>query len=108
MACWMQQWMKLHESGMATPDSRKKFLTNFEDFLDLRLEKGEEIIIGMDTNEPYGKNSNITALCTKLNLAYANHHLHGKDNTLTTYQRGHQQIDFVFATPGLLQGILTA
>eukprot|EP00957_Ditylum_brightwellii_P157698 12003074-Ditylum_brightwellii.AAC.1 len=49
--CWMQQWRALRKQGIATPDPWHQFMKDFEYFLEKRLNKNEEIVLGIDVNE---------------------------------------------------------
>eukprot|EP00957_Ditylum_brightwellii_P172934 13166008-Ditylum_brightwellii.AAC.1 len=69
-------------------------MEDLESFLENRLNKGEELIVGIDINKENAEGADIRRLCTSLDLVDVHHHLHGETEVPTTYQRGKHQLDF--------------
>eukprot|EP00957_Ditylum_brightwellii_P173743 13228114-Ditylum_brightwellii.AAC.1 len=83
-------------------------MEDFESFLEDRLNKGAELIVGIDINEENAEGADIRHLCTNLDLVDVHHHLHGEIDAPSTYQRGKNQLDFLFISSGILPALLTA
>eukprot|EP00957_Ditylum_brightwellii_P128378 9791176-Ditylum_brightwellii.AAC.1 len=66
--CWKQQWRCLRKKGYTNPDPRKIFFKDFNKFVAQRIEKDEELIIGIDTNEVDAPGSDLQKFCTEHNL----------------------------------------
>eukprot|EP00957_Ditylum_brightwellii_P116398 8878708-Ditylum_brightwellii.AAC.1 len=64
----MQQWRALKKKGVAEPDPRTQFMEDFGSFLENRLNRGEELIVGIDINEENAEGADIRRLCTSLDL----------------------------------------
>eukprot|EP00957_Ditylum_brightwellii_P164704 12540370-Ditylum_brightwellii.AAC.1 len=64
----MQQWRALRKKGVDAPDPWAQFMEDFESFLEDRLNKEEELIVGIDINEENAEGADIRRLCTNLDL----------------------------------------
>eukprot|EP00957_Ditylum_brightwellii_P012937 977357-Ditylum_brightwellii.AAC.1 len=62
----------------------------------------------MDANEEDSPTAELRQIMSSLNLIDVHNHLHDKNPAPTTYQRGTQQLDFLFISPGILPSLLTA
>eukprot|EP00957_Ditylum_brightwellii_P051301 3889433-Ditylum_brightwellii.AAC.1 len=83
-------------------------MKDFESFLEERLNKNEEISLGIDINEATLLAAEIHQLASQLDLIDVHHHMHGATPAPPTYKQGKQQLDFTFITPGILAALLTA
>jgi hypothetical protein len=52
---WIQQWALLRETGVKDPDPIKIFYNDLETFITEWTQKGSEIILMLDANEPLGE-----------------------------------------------------
>eukprot|EP00957_Ditylum_brightwellii_P160423 12213013-Ditylum_brightwellii.AAC.1 len=64
----MQQWRALRKKGVKEPDPPLQFMEDFESFLENRLNKGEELIVGIDINKENAEGADIRRLCSSLDL----------------------------------------
>eukprot|EP00957_Ditylum_brightwellii_P111324 8490138-Ditylum_brightwellii.AAC.1 len=71
---------------MSTPDPWHQFIKDFEYFLEERLNKNEEIIIGIDVNEATLPAAEIYQLAHQLDLIDMHHHMHGVTLAPPTYK----------------------
>eukprot|EP00957_Ditylum_brightwellii_P185949 14156678-Ditylum_brightwellii.AAC.1 len=62
--------------GHQNPNPRKLFFCNFTRFIDSRLEKDEELIIGIDANETDVETSDLHKFLTETDLVDAFRHAH--------------------------------
>eukprot|EP00957_Ditylum_brightwellii_P144812 11029962-Ditylum_brightwellii.AAC.1 len=83
-------------------------MKDFEYFLEERLNKNEEIILGIYVNEATSLAAEIQQLACQLDLIDVHHHMHGATPAPPTYKRGKHQLDFTFIMPGILPVLLTA
>eukprot|EP00957_Ditylum_brightwellii_P196160 14945966-Ditylum_brightwellii.AAC.1 len=75
--CWKQQWRYFCKKGHQNPDPRKLFFCDFTQFIDSRLEKDEELIIGIDANETDEETSDLHKFLTDTDLVDACRHTPG-------------------------------
>eukprot|EP00957_Ditylum_brightwellii_P084223 6404187-Ditylum_brightwellii.AAC.1 len=73
-------------------------MTDFESFLEDHLNKNEEIIVGIDINKDDSPKAEIKQLMQHLDMIDVHSHLPGEAKAPSTYQRGKNQLDFIFIT----------
>eukprot|EP00957_Ditylum_brightwellii_P045943 3485328-Ditylum_brightwellii.AAC.1 len=62
----------------------------------------------MDVNEEDSPEAEIKQLMQRLDMIDVHNYLHGETKAPSTYQRGKNQLDFIFITSGILPSLLTA
>jgi hypothetical protein len=101
---WMQQWVLLREEGITDPDPVREFYKDLEKQLMQWKDKGKEILLLIDANEPVGeKPDGLTSIIGKAGLTDLVRHCHPHDDDINTHARGSKQIDFIFGSPNIRQ-----
>eukprot|EP00957_Ditylum_brightwellii_P099041 7543981-Ditylum_brightwellii.AAC.1 len=84
---WKQQWCYFRKKGHQNPDPQKLFYCNFTRFIDSRLEKDKELIIGINANETDEETSNLHKFLRETDLVDAFRHAHLNVTPPNTFQR---------------------
>ena len=101
-----QRAMLVTEGRSANP--RAIFLEDLSDFIQTSQEKGYSIILGLDANETVEKqNSGIRKLAKKHGLVNVLSTLY-PDEQWASHRRGSSTIDFLFASPDVMECITQA
>ena len=102
--------LMLREQGKARKkselDPRKAFCEDLDSFLKQIKEENHEIIIMMDANECiYERASKLRNVMSKHELTDVHRTLHDTNDPeeWRTYNRGSKKIDYIFATPGVVE-----
>eukprot|EP00957_Ditylum_brightwellii_P211251 15365952-Ditylum_brightwellii.AAC.2 len=67
--------------------TRHQFMKDFESFLEERLNKNEEIILGIDVNKATSPGAEIHQLACQLDLIDVHHHMHVTTLAPPTYKQ---------------------
>eukprot|EP00957_Ditylum_brightwellii_P074539 5663510-Ditylum_brightwellii.AAC.1 len=67
-------------------------------------DKGQEMILSLDSNEDLKENGAFKKFTDNLDLIGAYSHMHPTSNPLT-YLRGQKRLDYMLITPGLLPAL---
>eukprot|EP00957_Ditylum_brightwellii_P139610 10640863-Ditylum_brightwellii.AAC.1 len=99
---WTSHWCYFRKKGHQNPDPRKLFFCDFTRFINSRLEKDEELIIGINANETDEVTSNIHKFLTDTDLVNAFRHAHPNVTPPNTFQRSDNCLDYIFITPAII------
>jgi hypothetical protein len=100
----MQQWHYLKDKGIDKPNPRKQMLFDLAARVAEIKERGEEVIIMMDSNESLNDSrAALTKWLQGLGLVDIIAQHHGSNGEPETYNRGTERIDHIFMTPTLAE-----
>jgi hypothetical protein len=104
---YAQQWHILRQKGETTPDPRKSFKKDLDQFLAPHHEEGSEILLLGDFNETIGESIHgIDAIIHKYELIDLMAYHHGIEDKIETYARGNKRIDYAFGTNLLNESVV--
>ena len=103
---WMQEYQALLENGVESPNPRQQILDDLEADIHATREDGEtEIIVCIDANESTRKEgvSKLKLFRENTGLEDIHGYLHSDLEETPTYAEGSKQIDYILASPRVLQ-----
>eukprot|EP00957_Ditylum_brightwellii_P030010 2271497-Ditylum_brightwellii.AAC.1 len=92
----------MRENRATEQDSQKQFLTGFGKFVEERLNKNKELLVGIDVKGDNNEGSNIKMVFEKHDLINAHKYLHGDSISPKTNRSRSHQTDYIMITSGLL------
>ena len=105
---YMQQWTIMRHEGIKNPKPREQFVVDMIKFITEWQEKGYEIVLGMDANEPLGVTRNgIHKIIQENRLTDAHMEKYG-GKIPETYERGKEKIDHILVTERIYTSIRSA
>eukprot|EP00957_Ditylum_brightwellii_P136790 10431024-Ditylum_brightwellii.AAC.1 len=93
------------KKGPCLPRHKEGFLQDFSVFVESCIARGNELIIGMDANDGNQASSDFQKFHRQNNLVDVFTHLHPRATPPHTYQRGNNQIDYIFITPAAIPAL---
>ena len=100
-----QQYSILCRQGRSM-HPREAFILDLREQLKQWRKQGRQIVLAGDFNEHLGnKDSGIAHIADEFGLVDAYHATRGAENELESYHRGFQRIDYVLATPAVINSI---
>eukprot|EP00957_Ditylum_brightwellii_P036228 2744337-Ditylum_brightwellii.AAC.1 len=90
------------KQGYIDPEPRKIFLQDFSKFVESRIAKDEELMIGIDANNNDQDTSDFRKCYTKNDLVDVFKRLQPGITPPNTYQQGKKWLDYIFITPALI------
>jgi hypothetical protein len=102
----MQQWRQLRSNGNEHPNPRQQILDDLSKFIKPHIEKGNEVLLMMDANDPIDSKP-LSEFLDDLDL-YDLMASYLPSPTPTTYQRGRNKIDHIVGTMGILLAMVRA
>jgi hypothetical protein len=98
-----QQWHLLRLAGKLKPNPRKQFITDLTHEIKRWQLAGADIILGGDFNERLGDtHDGIASLASQYGLVDVHASNHGIQAEPNTYSRGTKRLNYVFASPRIL------
>ena len=94
-----QQYSQLRKQGVADPSPRRQFIIDLSAIVSSYRQKDYDIILMGDFNEVIGLKSEMMAsVLTAGNLSDIQIYCHGLESEESTYARGPNRLDYVFAS----------
>jgi hypothetical protein len=104
---YAQQWHILRQQGDSSPDPRKSFKKDFDQFLAPHYDAGTEILLMGDFNESIGESlQGLNAVINKYGLLDILPYHHGIEGEVETYSRGTKIIDYAFGSQTINESVV--
>ena len=104
---YAQQRHLLRQAGDPTPNPRKRFIADLDEFLAPHHARGTEILLMGDFNETLGDSlQGLDSIINKYGLLDLLPYHHGIDNEVETYARGKKRLDYALGTQELAESII--
>ena len=102
-----QEWMYA-DRGVSNVNLRTQFISDLIRLVNELQDKGQDIVLMLDANEPSGHASGVDRLLTECGLIDAHTKLHEITPPPPTHQRGSAKIDFMLISPRLVPALRAA
>ena len=104
LTAWQQQWAAHRVNDIDDPDPRRLAYRDLTEYCKQKVQQKHQLLIMMDANDDTSTtNTLLSKFITAVGLVDITFAHHGAvPHDFSTYNRGRRQVDYAFATPGIL------